>query len=801
MIGYNTKLTIRNFYKHRLFFIISILGLAIGIAASTLLYIYIQYEKSYDKFYPQTDNLYRINYHLTKDGKQMINSCRTQTALSRMLQDEPEVIAASTRILYEECYMYTENVKLFGQQVLWADSSFLNVFQPEMISGDASSALANKYSVVISDEVAHTYFGDADPVNKVIRLNEGMPFTVTGVFKAIPANTHLHYDFVVSFITLEDYGVNREGNWNGNYVSTYFRKVPSASETTINQLLKNLSDKYLAGRNRNGEEARFSIMPVKNIYLKSKLEGEYQRQGNESKIELLAIIAFFILVIAWVNNINIATALSFERARESGILKLHGAGNMSLIRYYLSEAFMVNLLSVVLSIVLFIPAFPVFKSLINERITLNVFTQPWLWKMYGLIFLGGVFFTGIITALIQSSVKPLHVLSNMMSGNLKFSSIRRVLAVSQFSIAIVLIISTIVIYKQINYLETRDLGMKADQVLVMRAPATNNTSGGRRYTEFLAFRKELLQSPYIKTVTATMNIPGQPNRYKDVIVSKNGQEVKASFDISYADESYFETYQVPIIAGRNFYGNINNERYSVIVNEKALDALGFESAPKAIGERIQIGQSSMEIVGVAKNFHHESLQKEIEPYIYQFRHPHEFGYYPALVSTSNMPELMKYVERVWTKHYPDAQADFFFLNTFFNKQYQTYMQLGKLVGISSLLAILIACLGLFAFVSYTVHKKVKEIGIRKVNGAGTGEILTLLNHDFIKWIVIAFVIATPLAYYAMHKWLENFACKTSLSWWIFALAGLLALGIALLTVSWQSWRAATRNPVESLRYE
>jgi putative ABC transport system permease protein len=268
-----------------------------------------------------------------------------------------------------------------------------------------------------------------------------------------------------------------------------------------------------------------------------------------------------------------------------------------------------------------------------------------------------------------------------------------------------------------------------------------------------------------------------------------------------ADNNYFETYQVPILEGRNFSKIIENERGSIVVNEKAIEAMGFESALQAIGKKVKVRNQDKEIIGIVKNFHHESLQKEIEPYIYDFRHPPEFGYYPALVSTTDIWGAVNVAENAWKKHYPEAQIDFFFLDDYFNRQYLSYNKLGKLVGISTVLAIFIACLGLFALVSYTVNKKVKEIGVRKVNGATITEILTMLNKDFVKWVVLGFIIACPISFYVMNRWLENFAYRTPLSWWIFVLAGILAFGIALLTVSRQSWLAATRNPIEALRCE
>ncbi len=801
MPGHHLKRAFRNCVKQRLFTVISIVGLAVGLAASTLLFIYVRYEKSYDHFYPNANDLYRVNYHLEKDGKELVNSSRTQSGLSWMVRDRSDLIAASCRTYYEQCYMYTDNVKLYGQQVVWADSAFLEVFQLPMLVGNPKTALAQKYATVISETVAHKYFGDQNPVGQIIKLNEGIPFAVTGVFKDLPRNTHLYYDFLISFETLEDYGVNQRGSWKSPFVATYFRKQPLTTEASINQLLGSLVQKYLVPNCKDGETASYSIQPVDAIYLDSDLEAEFQHQGSRIKVSLLFVVALFILAIAWANNISISTALSFEKARESGILKLHGASSRSLISYHLAESFLINLLAVVLSFILVGALFPFFRALVGVELPMAAIFQPWVGVLYILYLLGGVLFTGAISAWIQSFSHPLQVLKNVFHDKLQFHIVRRTLAVGQFALAIVLIIATILIVKQINYLETRDLGMKADQVLVIRGPATNNTSGERRYHEFCAFRDELLRLPGVETVTATMNIPGQANKYNNVAVLTNGQKVNASFNLSFADENYFPTYQVPIVAGRNFYPNMAVEKDVVILNEKAANILGFRLAADAVGETITVNRHVVQVVGVARNFHHETLRQAIEPYIYQFKHPHEFGYYPALVSTADVPGLLKHIEQVWRKHYPDAQADFFFLDSYFNKQYQSYTQLSELVGISALLAVFIACMGLFAFVTHAVNKKVKEIGIRKVNGAKVFEVMALLSRDFVKWIAVAFFVAAPVSWYAMSKWLESFAYKTELSWWIFALAGLLALGIALLTVSFQSYKAATRNPVEALRYE
>jgi putative ABC transport system permease protein len=801
MLQHYLKQIFRNFSRHRRFFVINVIGLSIGIATSAMLWMQIQYEKSYDSFYPQTENLYRVGYHASKDGKQLTNSCRTQSALSGALQADSELIAASCRAFYESCYMYTDNVQMYNQDVVWADSAFLNIFRNKMVLGDISTALSNKYTVAISDKIARIYFGNDDPVGKIIKLNEGIPFTVTAVFETLPANTHLHYDFVVSFNTLADYGMNVQGNWGGIFVSTYFRKTPASTEKDIANLLTNIAEKYLTNNGKDGLEAGYSVIPVKDIYLKSDLEGEFVPQGNYTKVKLLFIIAIFIIVIAWTNNVNISTALSFERVKDSAIRKINGANNRSLIKYHFIELLVINFVAILLALLLIFLALPLFKSFVNSSISTTTFSQLWFWLMLGAILLAGIIFTGLISALLQSSFAPLQVISNKVNNSGGFGSIRYGLTVFQFMLAIVLVGSTTLIFKQINFLEKSNLGMNPSQVLVMRGPATNNTTGERRYHEFRAFREELLQSPYVKKVTATMNIPGQTNRYNNVTVNRRGKQLNTTFNISFSDENYFETYQVPIVAGRNFYPVMANESQNVIINEKAAEAMGFESSDEAIGEKINMGNREVEIVGVAQNFHHESLQKELEPYIYQFKHPHEFGYYPALVSTANISDLMNSVKQVWEKHYPQAQADFFFLDSFFNKQYFSYKQLGQLAGVSSLLAIIIACLGLYALVSHTVNKRVKEVGVRKVNGARVSEIMVMLNKDFVKWVAIAFVLATPVAWYAMNKWLDNFAYKTNLSWWIFALAGAVALGIALLTVSWQSWRAATRNPVEALRYE
>lgn len=791
----------RNISKHRLFFAVSTICLSIAMSTAMLLLMHIQFEKSFDDFYKNTDDIYRINYHVSKSGKQLVNTCRTQSALAGVLLNESELFEAAGRAYYEECYMYTDDVKLYGQHVVWADSAFINVFQHNMILGNSSSALAGQYSVVISDVVAQKYFGSENPIGKIIKLNEGIPFAVTGVFKSLPKNTHLYYDFMVSYVTLEHWGMKREGHWRGVFTSTYARKKSNTTERQINDLLINIADKYLANDRKDGQELAYTIMPVKDIYLHSTQDKEFKPQGNLLKVNLLLVIAIFIVVIAWANNINVFTALSFERLKDACIRKINGAHNVNLISYNIKESLLVNFAAVFLALLTIALVFPFYKHGVNHQVNAEAFTQLWFWGVFAAFLLLGTLITSSISIAIHSSFKPLQVLNNNLNKGFSFGSVRQALVVFQFMLAIILIVSTIVVFKQIIFLESSDLGMNPKQVLVMRAPATNNTTGPKRYQDFCAFREEVMQLAHVKSVTATLNIPGQTNRMSNIAVSYRGERLDALFNLANADNNYFETFQVPITAGRNFYNNIDNENQSVIINEKAAQTLGFNTAQDAIGERISLRNSELEIIGVVQNFHHESLQKELEPYIYQFIHPKEFGYYPVQVVSTNINELTKSIEKIWYKHYPDAQADFFFLDAYFNKQYLSYKQLAQLGGISALLAIFIACLGLFALASYAVNKKVKEIGVRKVNGASIFEIVSMLNRGFVKWVFVAYILAFPIAYFAMHKWLANFAYKTELSWWIFALAGVLALGIALLTVSFQSWKAATRNPVEALRYE
>ncbi len=801
MIIYYLKQVLRNTKKHKRVFMVNMLSLAFGIAIAGLLFVHVMYERSYDSFYKETGNLFRVNYNVRQGGRQIVHSCRTQSALSWALPGESQLVEASCRAYYENCYMYTDNVKLYNQKVVWADKDFLKVFQNEMLIGDQATALENKYSVVISDKTAQIYFGKSDPVGKTIRLNEGMTFTVTGVFKSIPQNSHLGYDFITSFITFEDYGIPIRGSWDDQFPSTYIRKKDNATQQQLETDLAGIARKYLVSERHAGTEAGYSLTPVKDIYLHSDFEGEFRPMGNAKKVALIGIIALFIMVVAWANNVNISTSFAFERAKESGIRKLNGAGNKELFTYFITETLFVNLTAVVLSLLIILIALPFFKVITGGEMIDNFMLKPWFWKSIGLVIVSGVIFTGILPSVIQVSFNPIMVLKKQIGQKTSLNVFRASLSVFQFSLAILLIVATILIIKQINFLQKSDLGMKPSQVLVMRGPATNNTSGNKRYIEFCSFRDDLLRSSYFKSLTATMNVPGQINRFSNVIVSRHSKKIDKSFNISQADDQYFQTYQVPLIEGRTFYSKIENERDKVIVNERAVYALGFESPGQAISQKIEFEGRERQIIGVVRNFHHESLQKEIEPYLYTFEHPGEFGYYPALISTTNVSEAVKIAGEIWKKHYPDAQFEYFFLDDYFNSQYLSYKQLGQLAGVGSLFAIIIACLGLYSISSYTVNKRTREIGIRKVNGARESEILTMLNRDFVKWVAIAFVTATPVAYYAMHKWLENFAYKTTLSWWIFAMAGAMALGIALFTVSFQSWKAAAQNPVKALTYE
>jgi putative ABC transport system permease protein len=524
-------------------------------------------------------------------------------------------------------------------------------------------------------------------------------------------------------------------------------------------------------------------------------------QTNQKSLYYLFIIALLTIVIAWINYVNLSTALAAKRADEIGMRKLIGASSFHIWLQSFIETMILNLIALLLSVILYRAFLNVFAGLFEIPLSHAIFPVKYvIWSLLG-ISLIGIFFSSIYNTLTLAGLNP-------FSGKKvvrRKRSFQKGMVIAQMALSVIFISSTLVVYKQILFMKKADLGIKLDHVITINAPASLNTDTAKR-TRFLSFRRDLLQEPIFKSATANIFTPGQAPRYGNVeyVRPDAGIRPNSTFFENNGDDGLIETFGLKLIAGRNFSSRPSDNRRRIMLNESSVKELGFSNPEDAVGKNIYRANRDtipIEVIGVLADFHNEGLQKPIYPMIYNNGHPFEFGFYSVKLNTPDFNKALASLKIIWASHYPADPMEYFIADEFFFRQYQSETRFGKFYTSLTFLSITIACLGLFGLIVFYLNQKSKEIGLRKINGARVAEIMMMLNKDFIKWVAIAFIIAVPVAWYVMDKWLQNFAYRTELSWWVFVLAGLLALSIALITVSWQSWRAATRNPVEALRYE
>lgn len=772
----------RNLLNNKVFSAINIGGLAIGIAACLVILQYVGFETSYDRFHVNSDNIYRVTKQFYQEGVLADHSAMTYTANAPAMKAAfPEVIGATTvSYVYGSAVMSYENVKFNEEAVLFADSAFLSVFTFPLLKGE-KNILKEPHVAFLTQSTARKYFGKADPLGKVIWLNKEQYYTVKGILKDVPANSHIKFDFVLS--------AKYDRNWNNYDYYTYLQLAPGTN-------VKALEAKFGTFVKNNGMdsvETKFKLQALNDIHLHSNIRNEIEVNGNVRSVYFLLTIAAFILAIAWVNYINLSTAKANKRAREIGVRKVVGAGKGQLVKQFLTESFMINIIAAVLAALLLVFVLPYYKQLTGRPLWVG--GKAAYWFVFIAVFLLGAFLSGLYPALVLSSFKPVFVLkgvSKSPGGQL----MRKTLVTIQFAASVILLIGTFTVFHQLQYMRSQDLGMNMEQVLVVIGPKTTDNS------KIKAFRNEMSRQKDVSGVCVSSNVPGKE------IWSANpalrlGQEEKEGVNVKriILDQEFIRTFKIPLIAGRNVSENGTADiRDAVMLNEAACRALGFRNPEAAINERIVTQGDTLNVVGVLKNYHQVSLQKNIEPIVFTMGGSYN-NFFSMKINTRNLDNIMRSVKTTYAGFFPDDPIEFFFLDDFFNRQYQADQQLGSIFLCFACLAILIACLGLFGLASFTITQRTKEIGVRKVLGASVGNIVLLLSGEFLKLVLISFVIALPLAAYVMHLWLQDFAYRVTLAWWIFVLSGGIALLIAALTVSFQAVKSALANPVNSLKTE
>lgn len=785
------KTAYRNLIKQKHFSLINILGLAFGIAASVLIFLWISYETSFDKFHNKYQNIYRIcgNAHL---GGQELTRCSVQSAFASELAEICPEVLVSTRFLHYFNTVCQYNNKFYNERkAIKTDSNFFKVFSFPFIEGNSKNPFTAQNSLVLTKSTAKKYFGDEKAFGKVLIYN-GNPFEVTGVIEDIPSNSHLQ--FGLAFYSDERFWTNVD--WH-----TYILLKDNFSESNVNNSLQKMEDYVFAflaeafGMTTDqfeeaGNYIDYYVQPLQSIHLKSDFTNELEPGGNNTIVIIFSLIAILILLIAGINHMNLSKAFYDNRRIEVGIRKINGANRSKLIIQFLYESLLISVVASAVGILLIKLFLPVFNNYLNLNINTEIYNN-WYFPLlvFALVMLLG-FISGLYPSAYLAGFNTVAALFNNSKTALNKSfSPRSILVVFQFSITIIVIIAAIVTNKQVDFLLNKELGFNKEKLVVIEG--ANNLG-----TNTEVFKTELKKNSQIINVSYSDVYPG--GGYANLPwYQVAGYPSDQSFLLNtiMADADYFDTYEMQMIHGRKFK---NDDGPSVILNEKAVELLKLDDP---LNSQIMSERQSFPVIGVVKDFYHDPLNVKLDPMIIRCVNNQHLDYITIRISEGDTKEAINFINSTWNRISGDKPFEFFFLDSKLESAYKSEANAGVIFLAFSILSIVIACMGLFGIASLSIQRRIKEIGVRKVNGARISEVMVLLDKDFVKWVVIAFTLACPIAWYAMNKWLQNFAYKTSLSWWIFALAGILALGIALLTVSWQSWRTATRNPVEALRYE
>jgi len=799
MLKHYWNTALRNLIRHRRFTIINIIGLSVSMAVFLALTNYVGYQLSYDKFYPGGDRIYRIDYFEYQQGQPVLQSARTHDRTALLVHAYAPQVEAVTRVYNEKAYIFTEDVRIVDQNMLYVDSSFLKVFPVRIISGSADQSLVAPHSVMISRSQAHAYFGDADPMGKTLYFNERLPFIVTGVFEDIPANTSLEFDFLLSWSTMSYYGwISRDGDFNAPWTFTYVKLKENATDiAAIDRGLTAMANEHITTLEKRGHTARYALSAYEDMHTSSGgLSGEAKPATSKTILYALISLAIFIVVAAWINYVNLSLARSLERADEIGVRKVFGASRTAIGGQFLLEALLLSSVAFGLGAGLYLLFTGPLANVLFTHIAFRP-TQPTTWGLYFVGFVTGTALIAFYPALFISRFKPALILRNKL-GTGRAGVLQSGLMIFQLFLAVAIIGITLIAGRQLAFMRTFDSGFNTSHTITLRAAASTNSDSLRR-TRYRAFRNEVLQHAAFKSAAASMNIPGQEIRFHDEGIHAVGSSnlKKQSFWVMWIDEGYHDTFGLTLAGGRNF--KETEAGLSCMINETAARALGYENPVDAVNTSILTGEhEKATIVGVWKDYHHESVHKPVDPIVFFHRHPHEYGYYTFNV-LSREGDYLKTLEAIWHKHYPNDPFIYYFMDRFFEEQFQADELFARLLDIFSVISMVVASLGLFGMASLAMVKRTREIGVRKVLGASVWNILVMLSKAYVKLIVVSCALAFPLAYYLTDRWLRTFAYKIHIQAWMIVLPGVIVLVATLATIAGQSIRAATVNPAKSLK--
>jgi putative ABC transport system permease protein len=809
MIKNYFKIALRNLWKNKGFSAINIIGLSVGLATCLLIMLYVMNELSYDKFNRKAERIYRVDGDIQFGGNHFIPAVAPEPMGPALKKDFPQVEQYVRFRGYGGFLVKKGNENLQENKVIYADSTLFDVFTLPMIAGNANSALKDPNSVVITEKIAKKYFNTTDNVvGKTFIINDTGNLKITGIIKNVPEQSHFNFDFFVSLNgSIQSWEVN---NWVSNNENTYIVLKKGTDAKALEAQFDKMVEKYVGPQvvsllninmndfKKSGNYDRYTLTSLTSIHLHSGKVAELGANGSIQYVYIFSAIAIFILLIACVNFTNLSTARSSTRAKEVGVRKVLGSLRNNLISQFLTESILISFIALVFALLLAWALLPYFNQISNKEIVIGLFTKSWLLpSLVALMLLVGLV-AGSYPAFYLSSFQPIVVLKGKLAGGFKRSWFMSGLVVFQFWISIVLIIGTLVIYNQLNYIQHKKLGFNRDQVLILQ----NTDPLGSRAK---AFKDEILKLPGVQSATMTGYLPTSDWRSDSPLFPDPTLDQKRalSTQIWSVDENYIPTLGMEMKKGRNFSKEFLTDSTGVIINEAAAKLLGFADPVNKslyyLNDLQKKDITAYHIIGVVKDFNFNSLRQTVTPLALLLRQ--QTSSIAFRTNTSNIKGLISQIENKWKAMAAGQPFNYSFMDEQFNNIYRAEQRISQISITFAILAILIACLGLFGFVTYAAEQRIKEIGIRKVLGATVVNLVAMLSKDFLKLVIISALIALPVAWWAMNQWLRDFAYRVGISWWVFAVAAFAAVAIALITVSFQAIRAALMNPVKSLRTE
>ena len=797
------KIALRNIAKQKGTSFINISGLAIGIACSILILLFVTHELSYDKFHEKADRIYRLAVKAMIGDTKINQTYSSSETFRRLLVDFPEIEKGVKFLNLGRTPVILGERTFYESKFYAVDATFYEIFSFPLIQGDSRSVLTDPHTMVLSQDTALKYFETTDVVGRVIKADFGrfggiVDFKITGISENVPNNSHFHYDLLVSSSSFPTF-INNTG-WSSNNFITYLLLKEGTSQAWFDEKLKEFTRKHMGEEKFDAWVAKgnfwdYFLQPITQIHLSSDLNGEFEANGNKNYIYIFSVISLIILLIACINFMNLSTAKSSLRAKEVGLRKVVGSSRSKLMRQFLCESLLMSFISLGLGLIIIQILLPAYRNLIGRDLHMPYFDNPLV--IPSLLALGlivGVV-SGSYPAFFLSSFKPISVLRGSTIMGKGSSLLRNTLVIFQFAISIFLIIGTLVVFQQLKLLQNTKLGFEKEQVLVVSNP-------GALGNNVVPFKDALRNHSNIVNVAGSNTLPGRG--FSNIGFGAEGVDKSFTLNLCVCDYDFLKTMKLELAQGRFFSKEFSTDSHGAILNEKAVKLLGWENA---IGKKINNwarNRGNFTVIGVIKDYHYESLHQEIRPqalFLSGGYYKNTESFISLRILTENVNETINFVGNTWNEFAPGKPFEYSFLDEDYDNLYANEKQTRTLFSLFSFLAIFIACLGLFGLAAFVADRKSKEIGVRKILGASVPRIVRKLNQTFIRWVLISNIIAWPAAGYIMSKWLENFAYRITLSWWMFAIAAALALLIALLTISFQTIKAALRNPVDSLRYE